>query len=86
MDDLYFVRREEDVGHVVVVKDVAVLKGSSFLKDSVDDRNGGWEELLIFVVWYDADNRWRVFQRFGEDISEEINGMSQDVGIIAYED
>lgn len=39
MDDLDFVRREEDVGHVVVVEDVAVFKRSSFLEDPVDDRD-----------------------------------------------
>lgn len=38
------------------------------------------------MVRHYADDRRRVFQRFGEDISEEINGMGQDVGIITNED
>lgn len=38
------------------------------------------------MVGHNADNRRRVFQRFGEDISEEINGMGQDIGIITNED
>lgn len=85
MDDLYFFRREEDVGHVVVMQDVAVLEWSSLLEYSIDDRDGGWEELLIFMVWHDADDRRRVLKRLGEDISEEVNGVSEDVGIVAYE-
>ena len=41
MNDFNLIRRKEDIGHVVVVKNVAILKRSPLLQDSVNDRDGG---------------------------------------------
>lgn len=60
MDDLNFIRREEDIGHIVLVKNVAILKRSPLLEDAIHDRHRSFKEFLILVIGDDADDGRRI--------------------------